>query len=78
MLFTSPERTKHFAAMVLIGDGVMALVHPKTDANAWKKGPAVWRNLMNGLAKRPALTRAIGAAQVLGGIWWALKQDEMD
>jgi hypothetical protein len=76
MLITSPARAKHFAAMVLIGDGVMALIRPEQDAKAWKKGPKVWRDLMHGLSKRPALTRAIGAAQIAGGIWWALKQEE--
>jgi hypothetical protein len=76
MLITSPARAKHFAAMVLIGDGVMALIHPEKDAKAWKQGPQLWRDLMHGLSKRPALTRAIGAAQILGGIWWALQQDE--
>ena len=30
---------------------------------------------MHGLHKRPALTRAIGAAQVLGAVWWALSQE---
>ena len=78
MFYGSPKRMKHFTAMVLIGDGVMAMVHPKLDANAWKAGPKVWRDLMNGLAERPALTRAIGAAQVVGGIWWALRQDDLD
>ena len=78
MFYGSPKRMKHFAAMVLIGDGVMAMVHPKLDAKAWKTGPKVWRDLMNGLAERPGLTRAIGAAQVVGGIWWALKQDDLD
>ena len=60
--------------MVLIGDGVMAMVRPSRDARAWKKGPRGWRKLMRGLAKRPALTRAIGAAQVVGGVLWALSQ----
>jgi hypothetical protein len=78
MLITTPTRAKHFAAMVLIGDGVMALVHPTLDANAWKRGPKPWRNLMHGLAKRPNLTRAIGAAQIIGGIYWALKQEDTD
>jgi hypothetical protein len=78
MFYGSPKRMKHFAAMVLIGDGVMAMVHPKLDAHAWKTGPKVWRDLMNGLAERPALTRAIGAAQVVGGIWWALRQEDLD
>jgi hypothetical protein len=64
--------------MILIGDGVMALIHPSVDAKAWKKGPKPWRTLMRGLAKRPALTRAIGAAQIIGGIYWALKQEDSD
>jgi hypothetical protein len=64
--------------MVLIGDGMMALIRPEKDARAWKTGPKLWRNLMHGLSKRPALTRAIGAAQIAGGIWWALKQEESD
>ncbi len=76
MLITSPSRAKHFAAMVLIGDGVMAIVHPEKDAKAWKQGPKFWQNLMHGLSKRPNLTRAIGAAQIIGGIWWALKQED--
>jgi hypothetical protein len=61
--------------MVLIGDGVMALIHPENDAKAWKHGPQFWQDLMHGLSKRPNLTRAIGAAQVIGGVWWALKQE---
>ncbi len=71
------KRWKHFAAMVLIGDGVMAVVHPTKDAHAWKSGPEPWKALMHGLQKRPNLTRAIGVAQIVGGIWWALSQEEL-
>jgi hypothetical protein len=78
MFLTNPTRAKHFAAMVLIGDGVMALIRPSADAKAWKQGPKPWRDLMHGLSKRPNLTRAIGVAQILGGIYWALKQEESD
>ena len=76
MLLTERRRLEHFAAMALIGDGVMALVHPAKDATAWKKGPRLWRELMHGLAERPVLTRVIGAAQVAGGVWWALRQSK--
>ena len=75
MLF-KPKRKQHFMAMVLIGDGVMALVHPVRDAQAWKKGPKPWRNLMHFLSEHPSLTRAIGVAQVATGIWWAIQQDK--
>ncbi len=69
------KRWQHFAAMVLIGDGVMALVRPRSDAQAWESGPEEWRDLMRGLRRNPTLTRIIGAAQIAGGIWWALSQE---
>jgi hypothetical protein len=72
------RRWKHFTAMALIGDGVMAVLHPKNDALAWKHGPKPWKHLMGELQERPALTRAIGAAQIAGGIWWALHQEKLD
>lgn len=78
MFLGEPKRAKHFAAMVLIGDGIMALVHPRQDAKAWKKGPWLWCKLMGALAERPVLTRVIGAAQVIGGIWWVLHEEEKD
>ena len=70
------RRMRHFAAMVMIGDGVMALVRPKCDARAWVKGPRAWRCSMEWLAERPALTRAIGAAQIVGGVLWALSESD--
>ena len=69
------KRWRHFGAMILIGDGVMALVHPQKDALAWKGGPRLWQSLMHELHERPALTRVIGAAQIAGGIWWAIRQE---
>jgi hypothetical protein len=77
-MFLTPKRWKHFAAMALIGDGVMAVVHPQRDARAWAAGPATWKGLMTALHERPALTRAIGVAQVIGGVWWALQQESDD
>ena len=74
MVLNGPKRLQHFAAMLLIGDGVMAVVHPRRDAHAWKKGPKLWREGMQFLADRPALTRSIGAAQVVGGVLWAMSQ----
>jgi hypothetical protein len=69
------RRWKHFTAMALIGDGVMAVLRPENDALAWKHGPKPWKRLMGELQERPALTRTIGALQIIGGIWWALHQE---
>lgn len=80
MLLTT-KRWKHFTAMALIGDGVMAVVHPRADALAWEGGPKVWQRLMHKLRQRPGLTRAIGAVQIIGGVCWLLhheKEEERD
>jgi hypothetical protein len=77
MLLTS-KRWRHFTAMALIGDGVMAVVHPRFDALAWDGGPKVWRRMMRNLHDRPGLTRAIGAVQIVGGVWWALRRENDD
>ncbi len=73
-MFLTPKRSQHFAAMILIGDGVMALIHPSKDAEAWSKGPRPWRSLMQALARNPSLTRGIGVAQIAAGVIWALHQ----
>ncbi len=72
------KRWQHFVAMTLIGDGMMALVHPQRDAAAWHMGPEPWQKLMRSLHNRPNLTRIIGAAQIAGGVWWALQQESKD
>ncbi len=69
------NRWKHFAAMVLIGDGVMAMVRPGRDARAWATGPLAWKRLMWGLRDRPNLTRLLGAAEVVVALRWALAQE---
>ena len=40
------RRWQHFTAMALIGDGMMAIVRPHRDAQAWNVGPKPWRGLM--------------------------------
>jgi hypothetical protein len=74
MLIGSPGRAKHIAAMLLIGEGIMAVLYPEKDDAAWKTGS----KLLSGLSGRPGLTRAVGAAQIVGGIWWALHQEKTE
>jgi len=69
-------RWKHFCVMFLIGDGMMAAVCPQRAAKAWVAGPKLWRGLMEGLAERPSLTRAIGIAEAGFGLWWAMEQEK--
>ena len=71
------RRLSHFAAMVLIGDGIMAIVRPARDAQAWNVGPKRWRKLMGCMSNRPTLTRCVGIAQVVGGILWATREEKI-
>jgi hypothetical protein len=70
------RRWSHFTAMVLIGDGMMAIVRPHRDAEAWNVGPRPWRSLMRTMARHPTLTRCVGIAQVVGGILWATREEK--
>jgi hypothetical protein len=66
---------KHITAIVLVGDGLLALINPERDALAWRMGPEPFRSLMSYMARRPALTRWVGATQIAVGIWWALREE---
>jgi len=78
MLMTDPKRAKHFLAMALIGDGIMALINPQRDAHAWRVGPKPWKDLMHKLHENPALTRAIGVAQIAAGVMWVMHEEKAE
>ncbi|HTV05247.1 MAG TPA: hypothetical protein VME86_07750 [Acidobacteriaceae bacterium] len=58
---------KYLTAMMLIGDGVLAMLRPYRDAMTWDMGPAAWKALMCYLSEHPDTLRAIGAAEVALG-----------
>ena len=60
-------QVKYLTAMMLIGDGVLAMLRPHRDANAWSMGPKIWKDLMGYLSDHPDTLRAIGAAEVAFG-----------
>ncbi len=70
------NRWQHFAAMALIGDGVIGIIRPGRDAEAWAKGPWLWKEAMRELSERPALTRLIAAAEIAGAVYWILAHED--
>jgi hypothetical protein len=58
---------KYLTAMMLIGDGVLAMLRPYRDAMTWDIGPKSWRAMMHYLSDHPDTLRAIGAAEVALG-----------
>jgi hypothetical protein len=69
------RRWQHFTAMALIGDGMMAIVRPHRDAQAWNVGPKPWRGMMRFMGNHPTFTRCVGVAQVAAGIIWASREE---
>jgi hypothetical protein len=67
-------------AIVMIGDGALALTQPRRHTQLWNTGPEPWRNLVSFFEQRPALTMATGAASIALGLWLAnsLKPEEED
>lgn len=74
-MLTNWNRWKHFAAMALIGDGIVAMIRPQRDARAWALGPQPWRKAMQELNQRPGLGRLVGAVQAAAVICWVLSEE---
>ena len=70
------ERLKECVAMMMIGDGVLAVVEPRRHASLWLNGPPWWRAMVEPFADRPNLTRCLGIGGVALGVWIATRQSE--
>lgn len=68
------RRITELVAMVLIGDGVVAISAPSRHSLLWRSGPKWWGDFMQDLAGRPNLVRALGAAEAGAGLWLARRQ----
>ena len=56
-------------AMMMIGDGLIASLRPRSHLRLWRAGPAPWRRLVLEMERRPALSAAVGAAEAALGLW---------
>jgi hypothetical protein len=68
------QRLRALLAILLVGDGVFALIAPSRQSRLWKFGPGSWRRLMEYFAQRPGLTRLLTVGQVAFGLWLGLRQ----
>ena len=51
---------EELAAMVLIGDGILNVVHPRRHSAIWNCGPASYRQVASKLQSRPQVAREEG------------------
>lgn len=68
------ERLKECVGLMMIGDGLMGVLEPRRHVSLWVKGPSWWRAMFEPFARRPALTRCVGACELLAGVWLASRQ----
>lgn len=59
---------------MVIGDSVIGLFAPRRHSLLWSFGSGGYRRLMEGFAGRPALVRALAAAEIGAGLWLASRQ----
>ena len=74
MQATWVRRMKETLAILIMGDGVVALVSPREHSLLWEVGPEGVRKVARYFAENPNHLRLIGAAQIARGLWIALRQ----
>lgn len=62
---------RDISGIVLIGDGVVGALVPVRHSRRYEMGPSPWRSAMRFFVRRPALTRALAAAELAAGLWVA-------
>jgi hypothetical protein len=69
------KRCKESFGLMLIGDGVLALLEPERHVRLWAEGPRLWRMLMKPFVSRPTITRVVGGLELAFGLWLSSRQD---
>lgn len=62
------KRLLELGGLILIGDGLMGLLHPRRHSLVWHCGPQLAKAVTEELAEHPNTSRAIYAAELAVGI----------
>ena len=65
------NRLKDVAAMLLVGDAVLAFAMPEKRVRLWHTGPRWWEKLVVPLRERPNAVRLLSVAEAGVGLWLA-------
>jgi hypothetical protein len=68
------SRIAETTAMLMIGDGVLAMIAPREHIRLWQKGATGFDKVLKKLEQKPNVTRALGAVEAGLGIWLAYAQ----
>jgi hypothetical protein len=67
------RRIRTIAGIAMIGEGVVVALRPRRYVRLWNGGPRWWRRFVRAWMRRPGMTRTIGIAELLAGIWMVLR-----
>ena len=70
------KHLKELVAILLIGEGVIALLFPKQHVLLWEIGPQAYKDCLSEFARQPNRTRCLAALEVIAGICLAMRQFE--
>lgn len=68
------RRVLELIGMLIIGDGVLALIAPHRHPRLWLPGPKPYQRFLEELMERPLLKRFLGVVQIGFGTWLASLQ----
>lgn len=68
------KRCKESLGMMLIGDGIVALLEPRRHVGLWAEGPRIWKWMMEPFLSRPTLTRVVAGLELGLGLWLSSRQ----
>lgn len=71
----SKRRVLETAAMMIIGDSVLAMLAPRRHVGLWAEGPAWWERTSAPFLRRPQMTRLLGLAGLGLGVWLARRSE---
>lgn len=60
--------------LLMIGEGVVGMIHPRRYSLFWKRGPQWLRDTTEFLAEHAETTRVLCAAEIAAGLWLALHE----
>ena len=62
------KRLLELGGLILIGDGLMGLLHPRRHSLLWHCGPQLAKAVTEELAAHPKTSRAVYAAELAAGV----------
>jgi hypothetical protein len=68
------KRALEVLGLLMIGEGVVGMIHPRRYSLFWKRGPQWLRNTADLFAEHGDATRVLCIAEATAGLWLALHQ----